>query len=56
MTRVQFYLSDEVFEIGEKRYVPVALFGILTLIIGGKELVFGSYGSGKSIRARESLF
>lgn len=44
----RFYLGDETFEVGEKRYEPVALFGILTLILDGRELIFGEYGSGKT--------
>jgi MoxR-like ATPase len=43
-----FYLGEETFEIGDKRYDPVALFGILNLIVDGKELIFGGYGSGKT--------
>lgn len=43
-----FYLGDETFEIGDKRHEPVALFGILNLILDGKELIFGGYGSGKT--------
>jgi MoxR-like ATPase len=43
-----FYLGDETFEIGDKRYEPVALFGIMNLILDGKELIFGGYGSGKT--------
>lgn len=43
-----FYLGDEIFGIGDKRYEPVALFGILSLILDGKELIFGGYGSGKT--------
>ncbi|MEW6162163.1 MAG: AAA family ATPase [Nitrospirota bacterium] len=43
-----FYLGEETFEIGDKRYDPVALFGILNLILDGKELIFGGYGSGKT--------
>ncbi len=48
LIRDRFYLGDELFEIGNKKYLPVALFGILTLILDGKELVFGEYGSGKT--------
>jgi len=44
----RFYLGDETLEVGDKRYEPVALFGILTLILEGKELIFGEYGSGKT--------
>ena len=43
-----FYLGDETFEVGDKRYDPVTLFGILNLILDGKELIFGGYGSGKT--------
>ncbi|MEW6002694.1 MAG: AAA family ATPase [Nitrospirota bacterium] len=43
-----FHLDDETFEIGDKAYEPVALFGVLTLILNGKELIFGGYGSGKT--------
>ncbi|MBE9571060.1 MAG: hypothetical protein IMF11_10555, partial [Proteobacteria bacterium] len=48
LIRDRFYLGDELFEIGNKKYLPVALFGILTLILDGKELIFGEYGSGKT--------
>lgn len=48
MIRDRFYLGDELFEVGEKRYLPVALFGLFSLILGGKELILGEYGSGKS--------
>lgn len=44
----RFYLGDETFEVGDERYEPVALFGILTLILDGRELIFGEYGSGKT--------
>ncbi|AEA47857.1 AAA family ATPase [Archaeoglobus veneficus] len=44
----RLYYGDETFEIGENRYDPVALFGLLTLILDGKELIFGDYGSGKT--------
>jgi len=43
-----FYLGEETFGIGDKRYDPVALFGILNLILDSKELIFGEYGSGKT--------
>ncbi|MEW6040618.1 MAG: AAA family ATPase, partial [Elusimicrobiota bacterium] len=43
-----FYLGDETFVVGDKRYDPVTLFGILNLILDGKELIFGGYGSGKT--------
>jgi Mg-chelatase subunit ChlI len=43
-----FYLGNETFEIGDKRYEPVSLFGILNLILDGKEIIFGGYGSGKT--------
>jgi MoxR-like ATPase len=46
--RDRFYLGDEIFEVGDKRYEPVALFGVLTLILDGKELIFGEYGGGKT--------
>ncbi|HIC90964.1 MAG TPA: hypothetical protein EYP21_02670 [Syntrophaceae bacterium] len=48
LVRDQFYLGDEIFEIGDRKYVPLALFGILNLILDGKELIFGEYGSGKT--------
>ncbi len=38
-----FYLGEESFAIGDRRYDPVALFGILNLILDGKELIFGEY-------------
>jgi len=44
----RFYIGDEVFEVGDNRYEPIALFGIITCLLGGKELVFGEYGSGKT--------
>jgi MoxR-like ATPase len=43
-----FYMGEETFEIGDKRYDPVALFGILNLVLDSKELIFGEYGSGKT--------
>jgi len=53
-----FFLGDEIFEIGNKRYEPVALFGLLTLILNGRELIFGEYGSGKTTSSERisSLF
>ena len=48
LVRDRFYLGDELFELGDNKYQPVALFGILSLILGGKELIFGEYGSGKT--------
>jgi MoxR-like ATPase len=48
LIRDQFYLGDELFEVGDQAYLPVALFGMLSLILGGKELVLGDYGSGKT--------
>ncbi len=48
LVRDRFYLGDELLEIGDKSYMPVGLFGILSLIIGGKQLVLGDYGSGKT--------
>lgn len=44
----RFYLGDEILQTGEKRYEPVSLLGLFTLILGGRELVFGEYGSGKT--------
>ncbi len=46
--RTRFYLGDEILEIGRNRYDPVSLFGIITCLIDGKELIFGEYGSGKT--------
>jgi MoxR-like ATPase len=43
-----FYLGNETFEVGDKRYDHLALFGILNLILDGKELILGGYGSGKT--------
>lgn len=54
LIRDRFYLGDELFEIGNKKYLPVALFGILTLILDGKELVFGEYGSGNILSGSEN--
>jgi len=48
LIRGRFYLGDEVLEVGRCRYDPVALFGIITCMIDGKELIFGEYGSGKT--------
>lgn len=48
LVRNRFYLGDESFEIGERRYEPVTLFGIITCILNGRELIFGEYGSGKT--------
>lgn len=44
----RFYLGNEVFEIGNEKYEPVSLFGLLTLVLNGRELIFGEYGSGKT--------
>ncbi|MFP3869335.1 MAG: AAA family ATPase [Syntrophobacteria bacterium] len=44
----RFYLGDELFEIGDRKYVPIVLFDILNLLLDGKEIVFGEYGSGKT--------
>ncbi|HDD43812.1 MAG TPA: hypothetical protein ENG63_02985 [Candidatus Desulfofervidus auxilii] len=43
----RFYFGDELL-ICQERYEPVALFGLITLILNGKELIFGGYGSGKT--------
>ncbi len=48
LIRDRFYLGDELFEIGDKKYLSVSLFGILSLILDGRELVLGEYGSGKT--------
>ncbi len=42
------YLGDETFFVDEKSFDPVVLFGIFTLLLDGKELIFGGYGSGKT--------
>lgn len=44
----RFYLGDETLQVGERRYEPVSLLGLFTLILNGRELVFGEYGSGKT--------
>jgi len=44
----RFYLGNEVFEVGNEKYEPVSLFGLLTLVLNGRELIFGEYGSGKT--------
>lgn len=44
----RFYLGDETLQVGEKSYEPVSLLGLFTLILNGRELVFGEYGSGKT--------
>lgn len=46
--RERIYIGDDVFEVGSRRYEPISLFGIITCLIGGKELIFGEYGSGKT--------
>ncbi len=46
--RDKLYMGDEVFEVGDRRYEPIALFGIITCILNGRELIFGDYGSGKT--------
>jgi MoxR-like ATPase len=48
LIRDRFYLGDELFEVADNKYQPVTLFGILSLMLGGKELIFGEYGSGKT--------
>jgi len=48
LIRDRFCLGDELLQVGDKAYLPVALFGTFSLIIGGKELVLGDYGSGKT--------
>lgn len=48
LIRNRFYLGDETFEVGERKYEPVSLFSILTCILNGRELIFGEYGSGKT--------
>jgi hypothetical protein len=48
LVRDRFSLGDELLAVGDRRYFPVALFGILTLVLEGKELIFGEYGSGKT--------
>jgi MoxR-like ATPase len=48
LIRDRFYLGDELFGVGDKKYQAIALFGILSLILGGKELIYGEYGSGKT--------
>lgn len=54
----RFYLGNEVFEIENDRFEPVSLFGLLTLVLNGRELVFGEYGSGKTTSSERisSLF
>lgn len=47
VARDYFYFGDEVF-VCQERYEPVVLLGIITLILDGKELIYGSYGSGKT--------
>ncbi len=48
VVRERIYIGDETFEVGNRRYEPISLFGILTCLLGGKELIFGDYGSGKT--------
>lgn len=48
LIRDHFYLGDELLHVADKSYSPVALFGTISLIIGGRELVLGDYGSGKT--------
>ncbi len=54
----RFYLGDETLQAGGRRYEPVSLLGLFTLILGGRELVFGEYGSGKTTSSERisSLF
>ncbi len=54
----RFYLGDETLRAGGRRYEPVSLLGLFTLILGGRELVFGEYGSGKTTSSERisSLF
>ncbi len=44
----RLYYGDERLEVNREKYDPLVLFGILTLILDGKELIFGEYGSGKT--------
>ncbi|MFW6128234.1 MAG: AAA family ATPase [Halobacteriota archaeon] len=44
----RFYVGNEILRVGERRYEPVSLIGLFTLILDGRELVFGEYGSGKT--------
>ena len=47
VARDYFYFGDELL-VSQERYEPVVLLGIITLILNGKELIYGSYGSGKT--------
>uniref|UniRef100_A0A7C4ELP8 ATPase dynein-related AAA domain-containing protein n=1 Tax=Thermodesulfovibrio aggregans TaxID=86166 RepID=A0A7C4ELP8_9BACT len=42
------YFGEEILYLNDSSYDPVILFGIFTLLLDGKELVFGGYGSGKT--------
>jgi MoxR-like ATPase len=42
------YLGDETLFLDENPFEPVTLFAIFTLLLDGKELIFGGYGSGKT--------
>lgn len=42
------YLGEETLYLNDKFYDPLVLFGIITLLVDGKELIFGGYGSGKT--------
>lgn len=42
------YLGDETLFLDENSFDPVTLFGILTLLLDAKELIYGGYGSGKT--------
>ncbi|MCX8031141.1 MAG: AAA family ATPase [Thermodesulfovibrionales bacterium] len=42
------YLGDETLFFDDNSFEPVTLFGILTLLLDGKELIYGGYGSGKT--------
>lgn len=42
------YLGEENLFLDENSFDPVTLFGIFTLLLDGKELIFGGYGSGKT--------
>ncbi|MCX7914329.1 MAG: AAA family ATPase [Thermodesulfovibrionales bacterium] len=42
------YFGDETLYLDDNAFDPVTLFGVLTLLLDGKELIFGGYGSGKT--------
>jgi len=44
----RFYLGEDTFKVKGGSFEPIALFGILTYLVGGNELIFGNPGTGKT--------